>query len=60
MAALGAKFGGAHGYPRTSSWQQTPDGVLREVTAPFELFGGPQAVNVVADRCGSAGLVDLG
>jgi hypothetical protein len=46
VAALGAKVGGAHGNPRTSSWQQTPDGVLREVTAPFELFGGPQAVNV--------------
>jgi hypothetical protein len=55
MAALGAKVGGAHGNPRTSSWRQTPDGVLHEVTAPFELFGGPQAVNVVRLDAGPAG-----
>ena len=43
LVALGAKAGGAHGYPRTSSWRQTADGVVREVIAPFELFGGPRA-----------------
>lgn len=46
MAALGAKSGGAHGNPRHSSWRLLPGGVLSEVTAPFELFGGPEAVNV--------------
>jgi hypothetical protein len=55
MAALGAKPGGAHGYPRTSSWRETPDGVLHEVSAPFELFGGPQAVNVARLDAGPPG-----
>ena len=55
MAALGAKVGGAHGNPRTSSWRETPDGVLHEVSAPFELFGGPQAVNVARLDAGPPG-----
>lgn len=55
MAALGAKVGGAHGNPRTSSWRETPDGVLHEVRAPFELFGGPQAVNVARLDAGPPG-----
>jgi hypothetical protein len=55
MAALGAKVGGAHGNPRTSSWRETSDGVLHEVSAPFELFGGPQAVNVARLDAGPAG-----
>ncbi|MEU7902464.1 hypothetical protein [Actinoplanes sp. NPDC049118] len=55
MGALGAKAGGAHGYPRTSSWRETPDGVLHEVSAPFELFGGPQAVNVARLDAGPPG-----
>jgi hypothetical protein len=55
MAALGAKAGGAHGYPRTFSWHETPDGVLHEVSAPFELFGGPQAVNVARLDAGRPG-----
>jgi hypothetical protein len=59
-AAIGAKTGGAHAYPRTSSWQQGPDGVLREVTAPFELFGGPQAVNVARLDAGPRGFLISG
>jgi hypothetical protein len=55
MAALGAKVGGAHGNPRTSSWRETPDRVLHEVSAPFELFGGPQAVNVARLDAGPSG-----
>lgn len=55
MAALGAKSGGAHGNPRTSSWREMPNGVLGEVTAPFELFGGPQAVNVARMDAGDLG-----
>jgi hypothetical protein len=46
VAALGAKSGGAHSDPRTSSWYLTTAGQLQEVTAPFGLLGGPQAVNV--------------
>jgi hypothetical protein len=60
MAAVGAKTGGAHAYPRTSSWQQTADGVLREVTAPFELFGGPQMVNVARLDAGPRGFLISG
>lgn len=60
MAALGAKSGGAHGNPRTSSWHQGADGVLREVRAPFELYGGPYAVNVTRMDAGPAGFVIAG
>jgi hypothetical protein len=59
-AAIGAKTGGAHAYPRTSSWHQAADGVLREVTAPFELFGGPQAVNVARLDAGPSGFLIAG
>ncbi|MFI5933477.1 hypothetical protein [Actinoplanes sp. NPDC051494] len=60
MAAVGAKVGGAHGNPRTSSWYQTPAGALREVTAPFELYGGPQAINVTRLHAGPAGWLITG
>ncbi|SCF42179.1 hypothetical protein GA0070564_108203 [Micromonospora mirobrigensis] len=46
IAAVGAKSGGVHGNPRVSSWRQVADGSLVEVPAEFELFGGPDAVNV--------------
>lgn len=60
VAALGAKTGGAHANPRTSSWHQDAAGVLQEVTAPFELFGGPQAVNVVRMDAGPRGFLISG
>ncbi len=60
MAALGAKSGGAHGYPRTSSWVQGADGVLREVRAPFVLFGGSTAVNVARMDAGPEGFLISG
>ncbi|GAA2467300.1 hypothetical protein [Winogradskya humida] len=60
MAAVGAKVGGAHGNPRTSSWYETAAGTLREVTAPFELYGGPQAVNVSRLDAGPAGWLITG
>jgi hypothetical protein len=59
-AALGAKSGGAHGNPRTSSWVRGADGVLREVRAPFELFGGPYAVNVARMDAGPPGFLISG
>lgn len=46
LAAIGAKPGGAHGNPRVTSWWQRGDTTLVDVDAPFELFGGPSAVNV--------------
>jgi hypothetical protein len=46
LAVLGAKSGGAHGNPRTATWRQLPDGSLAAVPAPFELYGGVNAVAV--------------
>ena len=46
IAAIGAQSGGAHGNPRTSTWRQRSDGALAEVSAPFELYGGDEAVDV--------------
>ena len=43
---IGAQSGGAHGNPRVTSWYAGPDGVVTDVAAPFELYGGPSAVNV--------------
>lgn len=60
LAALGAKIGGAHGNPRTSSWSQDAGGALQEVTAPFELFGGPQALNVNRLDAGPSGFLISG
>ncbi|WP_141725110.1 hypothetical protein [Micromonospora pallida] len=60
VALLGAKRGGAHANPRTSSWRQLPDGSLTEVTAPFELFGGPRAVNVARLVAGTPGWLITG
>ncbi|BCL12870.1 hypothetical protein [Micromonospora sagamiensis] len=60
IALLGAKSGGAHGNPRTSTWRQLPDGSLTETAAPFELFGGPRAVNVARITAGPAGWLIAG
>ncbi|WBB80087.1 hypothetical protein O7606_01435 [Micromonospora sp. WMMD882] len=60
VALLGSKRGGAHANPRTSSWRQDADGGLAEVTAPFELFGGPRAVNVARMVSGPAGWLITG
>jgi hypothetical protein len=46
LAAVGGKSGGVHGNPRISTWRQVADGSLVEVPAEFEVFGGPDAVNV--------------
>ncbi|WP_416903242.1 hypothetical protein [Micromonospora echinospora] len=60
IALLGAKSGGAHGNPRTATWRQSPDGALTEVAAPFELFGGPRAVNVARIAAGPSGWLIAG
>ncbi|MEH0829043.1 MULTISPECIES: hypothetical protein [unclassified Micromonospora] len=60
LAAIGAKVGGAHGYPRVSTWRQRPDGGLVEVSASFETYGGPTAVNVSRLTGGPAGWLIVG
>lgn len=60
VVAVGAKAGGAHGYPRTSSWWQSADGVVHEVIAPFDLYGGSRAVNVTRLGAGPSGFVIAG
>ncbi|MEU4567350.1 hypothetical protein [Micromonospora sp. NPDC023956] len=60
IALVGSKNGGAHGNPRTATWRQSPDGALTEVTAPFELFGGPRAVNVARIVAGPPGWLIAG
>ncbi|MEU7819613.1 hypothetical protein [Catellatospora sp. NPDC049133] len=46
IAMLGARSGGGHGNPRVTQWYGGPDGRLHEVIAGFQLYGGPDAVNV--------------
>ncbi|NLU77567.1 hypothetical protein HCA58_03985 [Micromonospora sp. HNM0581] len=60
FAALGAKSGGAHANPRVSSWVRRADGALVEVLAGFELYGGPQAVNVARMVAGGTGFMIVG
>jgi len=61
LAVLGSKPGGAHGNPRVSTWQQLPDGSFDEVmTAAFEVYGGPQAINVGRMAAGPAGFMMAG
>ncbi|MFG1767385.1 hypothetical protein ACGFIH_28955 [Micromonospora parva] len=60
VALIGAKVGGAHGYPRVSTWRQVADGALVEVQAPFETYGGPTAVNVSRLTAGPPGWLIVG
>ncbi|WP_216592174.1 hypothetical protein [Verrucosispora sioxanthis] len=60
FAAVGAKSGGAHANPRVSSWVRRADGALAEVRAGFELYGGPQAVNVARMVAGPSGFMIVG
>ncbi|RLP95400.1 hypothetical protein EAD89_01840 [Micromonospora sp. BL4] len=59
-AVIGAKTGGAHGYPRISTWRQLSDGALGEVQASFETYGGPTAVNVSRLAAGAPGWLIVG
>lgn len=63
LAAVGGKPGGAHGNPRVSTWHLVsgPGGdVLAEVSARFELYGGPAAVNVGRLDAGPSGFLITG
>jgi len=46
FATIGAKSGGAHGNPRVTQWYLRPDGVVDEVIAGFQQYGGPTAGSV--------------
>jgi hypothetical protein len=46
IAAIGSRTGGAHGNPRINTWYQRDDGSLIEVLADFELYNGPNFMNV--------------
>ena len=46
VVAIGATSGGVHANPRVSTWAGAPGGPLSEQSAPFELFGGPDAIGV--------------
>lgn len=59
VAAVGAHAGGAHGNLRVSTWTQV-GGRLTEVAAPFERYGGPEAVNVGRVAGGPAGWLIVG
>ncbi|WP_159079459.1 hypothetical protein [Plantactinospora sp. BC1] len=59
-AVIGAKRGGAHANPRVSTWRQVADGSLVEVPAPFELYGGPQAMDVARIGAGPDGWLIAG
>lgn len=60
LAAVGSASGGVHGNPRVSAWRQREDGSLAELTAQFELYGGPDAVNVARVAGGPAGWLLVG
>jgi hypothetical protein len=60
IAALGAKPGGAHGNPRVETWRQQSDGSLAAVQAPFEQYGGQDAVSVNRLSGGAGGFLVTG
>jgi hypothetical protein len=55
LAAIGSKSGGAHGMPRTATWQQRSDGSLAAVTARIALFAGSDTISVSHMSGGSDG-----
>jgi hypothetical protein len=59
LAMVGAVPGGVHGNPRVSTWLLR-DGVMAENTAPFETYGGAQAVDVGRIAAGPGGFAIAG
>jgi hypothetical protein len=59
FAAIGAKSGGSHGNPRTSTWFLRDDTMV-EVNAEFTLYGGSEAVNVSRMSAGAKGFLIAG
>jgi hypothetical protein len=59
VAMVGAVPGGAHGNPRVSTWR-LDGGRMRENAAPFETYGGDEAVDVGRVEAGRAGFAIAG
>ncbi|WP_127499932.1 hypothetical protein [Actinoplanes solisilvae] len=60
VAMVGAVPGGAHGNPRVSTWRRLPDGRMTENAAPFETYGGDEAVDVGPIAAGPRGFAIAG
>jgi hypothetical protein len=59
VAMVGAVPGGVHGNPRVSTWR-VDDGVMAENSAPFETYGGPDAIDVGRIAAGPGGFAIAG
>jgi hypothetical protein len=59
VVAVGSTPGGAHGNPRISTWASGGDG-LNEVPAPFELYGGTDAIGTGRLTAGPTGWLITG
>jgi hypothetical protein len=59
VVALGRRIGGTHGNPRVTSWTGSLSRV-EETQQPFELFGGPDAIDVTDLTMTADGGVVLG
>ncbi|GAB2611811.1 hypothetical protein Aab01nite_67290 [Paractinoplanes abujensis] len=60
VAMVGAVPGGAHGNPRVSTWRLGTDGRMAENAAPFETYGGDEAVGVGPIAAGPHGFAIAG
>lgn len=61
IVAVGAASGGAHGNPRVTTWRGDSGSVLAEnPNSDFQLFGGPEAVNVGDVAAGGPGFTIVG
>ena len=60
VAMIGAVPGGVHGNPRVSTWRRQEDGVMAENAAPFETYGGPDAIDVGRIAAGPHGFAIAG
>jgi hypothetical protein len=59
MAAIGQAFGGAHGNPRTASWDGSAAG-LAEVRTNFELYNGVRQISVRSIASNASTFVIMG
>jgi hypothetical protein len=62
VAMIGAVPGGVHGNPRVSTWLSVkgPETVMAENPAPFETYGGAQAIDVGRIAAGPDGFAIAG
>ncbi len=60
VAMVGSAPGGAHGNLRISTWIQVKSGSMAEVAAPFDTYGGDEAVNTGRVVGGPQGFIITG